>query len=170
MTSQRTSEFSSVNIGLSKGRDPHAAMREHFKQEAQEVFKATKNIHHTRKDPHMVNECLLKVLKIPTNQYYINSTQQTQYANTVQIMSSYLQERTAQRESNSSNSGTIVATPSSTLNQTSSTSAPANYKEYVAKMNKSVHEEYNINDRKRRYNKEMGRKACVDEIMTGTGT
>jgi hypothetical protein len=46
-------------------------------------------------------------------------------------------------------------------------SVPANYQEYVSAMNDNIAKEYFINDRKRRYNKESGRKAVVNEIMTG---
>lgn len=140
----RTSNLSAVNIGHNTVTDRHKTLRKIFKEEAQEIGEFTKGIHYSRKDCYM----------------------QTAYASTVSKMSD-CQARSSglDRTKWPSNMQSVEKPP--TLESTSPDPVKRmKYKEFVENMNSQVNQEYSLNERRLRYNKDCGTKARVDEIIT----
>jgi hypothetical protein len=80
---------------------------------------------------------------------------QVQYASTVDKLGKCLQEK-------SEYSRISADKPKSTRDN-----LPSNYQEFMTSMSKNISSEFSLNDRRRRYNKEMGRQAVVNDIISG---
>ena len=134
-----TSTLSAVNIGLTNTNDRHAKARQHFKDESKVVITHMQNVHHTSKLPDM----------------------QVQYSSTVDKLSKAMKDHPVYVQKSEQE-----VPPGATWFQ--GPESEMKYAEFQDRMNGTIANEADLNERKRRYNKEMGRKASVDEIMTGT--
>ena len=135
-----TSEFSAVNIGLTNTNDRHAEMRRVFREESKVILGHVQGMHHSCKLPDM----------------------QVQYASTVDKLSQAQADKPVYMQKTEN-----IETPGATWFQ--GEESEMKYAEFQDKMNGAVAKEADLNERKRRYNKECGRKAVVDSIMTGEG-
>ena len=136
---QSTSTLSAVNIGLTNTNDRHAELRRYFKEEAREVTEHMKGVHHARKLPDM----------------------QTQYGETVEKMSTFVAQRPTYLQKTDL-AGTGLKPPAH-----HGEGSQMKYDEFMNSMKASAHSEHDLNSRRLRYNKEMGRKASVDGIIVG---
>jgi len=134
-----TSQFSAVNIGLTNGNDRHRDARRYFKEESMQVTEHLKGVHHARKLPDM----------------------QVQYSSTVDKMSKYQGEKPTylQKKPEELKPGAVWH---------HGADSHMKYAQFQESMNSTVHRESDLNERKRRFNKEVGRKAAVDGIISGT--
>lgn len=138
------SEFAVTQIGSNPPIGNGRRINEQFREEAHGVSTFLQGVHHSRKNTH----------------------QQVSYADTVTKLSK-IQAHIP-----------VVLTKTDPAHITESTTKPLsktteimtnNIKQYEETINNRVHEEHHWNHRKRLYNREVGRKAIVNEIMTGKG-
>lgn len=134
-----TSTLSAVNIGLTNSNDRHGEIRKYFKEEGRKVSEVMEQVHFARKLPFM----------------------QVQYGETVSKMSKFVAERPTYTQKLEADAGE----PEAPWHH--GDASKMRYKEFQESMSSVAHNEHDLNSRRLRYNKEMGRKASVDKIMTG---
>jgi len=135
-----TSTLSAVNIGLTNTNDRHAELRRYFKEEAGKVTDHMKGVHYARKLPDM----------------------QVQYGSTVEKLSKIAAEKPVYQQREATDDGPMDPWHHGE-------SSKMKYKDFQQTMSQVAHKEHDFNERRLRYNKEMGRKATVDGIISGTG-
>ena len=114
-------------------------MRAHFREEAQAVTSHLKGVHHFRKLPDM----------------------QTQYSSTVERLSKTQANVPTYIQKAGPEAGEMV--PAHHSDQ-----SLKKFSDFQEVMRDKSYKEYDLNERKKRWNKECGRKASVDAIITGT--
>eukprot|EP01040_Poterioochromonas_malhamensis_P002152 gene2152-2293_t len=122
--------------------------REIFIQEAREITAYIKDIHHSRKISH----------------------QQVNYPETVQKLSNILSEKSFQSFSSGNQLNQPMARTETDFHKSMNLEARTmKLKEHQQKMIDHMKTERHINERKRLYNREIGRKAVVNQILSGSG-
>lgn len=136
------SEFAVTQIGINPPIGNGKRINQQFRGEAAEVTSFLQGVHHSRKIAH----------------------QQVSYSDTVSKLSK-IQSTVPVVLTNTS---PAHITESSTKPLSKTTEIMTNtIKQYEETMSKRIDEEHHWNQRKRLYNREIGRKAQVNEIMTG---
>ena len=131
------SQFSATEIGQGGGGDPFAFQKKHFREEAGRVSQFLQGVHPARKIGHM----------------------QVNYAESVNKLSKMQQEVAV----------VLKPQPASQTKMMSTNSAADSLKmsQVMDQMGKDVASERSRNYLKRTHNREVGRKAIVDEVMAG---
>ena len=159
---KKTSPFSATEIGQNNSTGYGPLIRSHFREESKVVCEQLQGIHYARKLGFM----------------------QVNYSDTVNKMSDFQKIKPVTLD------GTLTTTSHSNTNSLNSTMTNTHghkqdntngigynnfsmnksmkMREYEAQMAKNVSEESQLNYRKRLYNREVGRKAAVNEIMAGS--
>ena len=140
-----TSNLSAVNIGHNSVTDRHKGMRKHFREEAQDIQKFTKGVHHTRKDCYMQTAYASTVGKLCIGQSMMSGASPT--------LGWPKKEESALK-------------PPKLESSSSNPAVREQYSKFIDTMNKNARSEFSINDRRLRYNKECGRVSKVDEIIS----
>lgn len=136
----KVSPFAATEIGHgnNSGASNLTFMKQHFKQEAGQVTEYLQGIHHARKIGHM----------------------QVNYSETVDRMSKAQAAKPVVLPSREQPAGKL------TSKQTAADQMQ--YTELMSTMNANVSKEQNLNFRKRLHNREVGRKAIINDVMAGT--
>lgn len=130
--------FHLIHFSLAKG------LREIFIQEAREITAYIKDIHHSRKISH----------------------QQVNYPETVQKLSNILSEKSFQSFSSGNQLNQPMARTETDFHKSMNLEARTmKLKEHQQKMIDHMKAERHINERKRLYNREIGRKAVVNQVQ-----
>ena len=137
------SEFAVTQIGINPPIGNGRRINEQFREEANEVVSFLQGVHHSRKISH----------------------QQVNYSDTVSKLSK-IQATVPVVLTNTTPAHASYATTTTPLSKTTEIMTKS-IKEYEQTMSKRIDEEHHWNQRKRLYNREVGRKAQVNEIMTG---
>jgi len=135
----KVSPFAATEIGHSgTGGNDFSYAKKHFRQEAQEVGSYLTGIHHARKIGHM----------------------QVNYGETVAKMSK-AQESVALTLKPPQKPATRVQSKQTAADQ-------QNYSQLMSSMNSTVKQEQGDNYLRRLHNREVGRKAVINDVMAGT--
>eukprot|EP01038_Epipyxis_sp_PR26KG_P007000 gene7000-9565_t len=138
MSNTAVSPWSATMIGWNGPSNNNSKQKDVFVNESKDIIDYVKGVHHARKLSHM----------------------QVNYGETVKKLSNFQAEVPVQISNNSS---TIKSTIQGTLNNNSA----LKLEQYHSKMNDDIKREKDINERKRMYNKEVGRVAVVNQILSG---
>lgn len=163
LTMKKRSPFSATEIGLNPPIGNGELIRSHFREESKGIIQHLTGVHHARKLGHM----------------------QVNYADTVSKLSEMQVRKpvTLSGTMNNSNNHTSTvqtasAVPSSSHNNNGSYNGSYNntsmnkimkMNEFNDTMKANIASEHQLNARKRLYNREVGRKAVVTDIMVGKG-
>lgn len=134
------SPFSATMIGAHTDTSKEALVRKHFREEAQQVSNHLQGVHHTRKLAYMQVDYSDTVQKLGKSQEHVPLTLST-----------------ARPE--------VVSKPTST----NTSNDQIREREHMNSMKEALVHERFINERKRLYNREVGRVAIVNEVLKGTG-
>jgi len=141
---RQISEFAVTQIGSNPPIGNGKRINQQFKEEAQDVTSFLQGVHHSRKIAH----------------------QQVNYADTVSKLSKI--QATVPVVLTKTDPAHITETNTKPMSKTTEIMTN-NIKQYEETMSNRINEEHHWNYRKRLYNREVGRKAIVNEIMTGKG-
>ena len=151
-----TSKYSPAKIGFSESRPEINQIRTQFKQEAKVVLDYLKNTHHARKLAHMqvhypdTSEQLGKNRSTPTSD---------PSSSHVKVESKYHKQG---QHSHIQHTYTHTHTLTLILVELE------RQKEFVSTLQRNIYHEYDINQRKRAYNRSAGTKSIAYDIVKGT--
>jgi hypothetical protein len=140
MSGKQPSQFSATMIGQNGPSDRLSKAREVFQNEAGEISSYLQGIHHSRKIAH----------------------QQVNYSDTVARLGKYQSEVPLYLQK------TTEVNPHATV-AFGNGSGEYRISEYNQKMGQYIIKEKDMNDRKRLWNRETGRKAVLNDVLAGTG-
>eukprot|EP01041_Mallomonas_annulata_P002353 gene2353-4566_t len=134
-----TSKFSPVNIGLNED-ERHVPLRAHYKTEAATVQQKLQQVHHSRNLPYM----------------------ERNYPVTAERLCAIQNEHNSNQLSNTSSSSPIKPIANKRTVGLVNTNS-----EYGQKLAENIQKEHVINERKMRYNQNVGSQASVYQSLTG---
>jgi hypothetical protein len=136
----KVSPFAATEIGHSKSGDSSnfAFMKQHFREEAGQVTKYLRGVHHARKIGHM----------------------QVAYSETIEKMSKAQVEKPVVLAPQ--------APPAARVTSKQTSQDQMQYAQLMQTMNASVASEQSLNFKKRLHNREVGRRAILNDVMAGT--
>jgi hypothetical protein len=129
-----TSQFSAANIGIHDGDREKAYIRQQYKAEAQQVAQHLQGVHHQHKLAHMQRNYPDTVTRLNVVQQHVP----------LQVS-----QPIAQQNKNYSSTHSFVCMKE---------------EEFKATRNSYISNEHSINERKRYYNRDVGRKAVVNSV------
>jgi len=139
MAARPVSQFAVTEIGQGRVASDRAHHKDHFRKEAQDVTAYLQGIHHARKLDFM----------------------QVGYSDTVAKLSKFQQEVPVVL--------TKPASPEPAKTSTNTAADAIKLKQWEQQMSATIAKESHDNQMKRYHNREVGRKAAVNEIITGVG-
>ena len=145
MADSTTSNLSAVNIGHNSVTDRHKGMRKYFREEAHDIQQFTKGVHYARKDCYMQTAYSSTVDKMCETQARVSRASPTK---------DWLKREDA------------VMKPPKLESSSSNPAVREQYSQFIDTMNRNSRSEYDLNERRLRYNKECGRISKVDEIIS----
>jgi len=140
MSGKPVSQFAATEIGQGRVVDPRAHYKDHFKQEAKQVTEYLTGIHHARKLDFM----------------------QVGYSDTITKLSKLQADKPVVLQQ------PVAPEPAKT--STNTAADLIRLRQWEQQMSSTIAKESNDNRMKRYKNREVGRKASVNEIMTGKFT